>query len=208
VNEEQRMYLESGVVEDYCLGTASIVDVEKLKALCSQFSRARAYLETSQKAMETFFDAFSRPTSIRSKDYIVNNILANQKLKNAKLQGSELMLPEFIDISRHSNVDLWGVVLEGVQAPSDFEHIFSKPLYVAENKELILVWARELVPDEWHDDMHESFLLLEGTVDCYVDGTVYTMERGDYMDIPLHAIHKVIVTSETPGKAIRSRVSL
>jgi len=206
MNKEQKKFLESGVVEDYCLGTATLEDVTRLQSLCNQFAEAQAYLEKNQKAMEELIGKFSRKPSDHSKNIINKNILENLKLESASLIGDEQLLPEFIGISRHSNIDHWDALVKEITPPSDFENIYAKPLFVSTTQELILVWAKNIVPDEVHDDLTESFLLLEGTADCYVDDEVFSMVKGDFMEIPLHSNHKVVVTSASPGKAIRSRV--
>ena len=204
----QKAFLESGVVEDYCLGAASSEDVAKLMELCQHFPEAQAFLEQTQKSMEAFIGTFSKKPSGRSKNIIRNHILDKLKLEKTKLVGAEQLLPEFIGISRYSKIENWEALTKGIEPPAEYDNIYAKPLFVSEKEELLLVWAKKLVPDEIHDDMSESFLLLEGTVDCYVNDQVFSMVRGDFMQIPLDAHHKVVVTSPTPGKALRSRVML
>lgn len=208
MNNQEKEFLISGVVEDYCLGTASPEDVVKLMELCARCPEAKAYLKKNEKGMESFIGGFSKKPSERSKSIIRNHILDNLKLEKTKLIGTDQMLPEFIGISRHSKIEHWDALLNGIEPPAEFDNIFVKPLFDSPKRKLTLVWAKDLVPDEVHDDMNESFLLLEGTVDCYINDEVFSMVRGDFMDIPLHSVHKVVVTSSTTGKAIRSEVLL
>lgn len=208
MNNKQKTFLESGVVEDYCLGTACPEDVEKLMELCKQYPEAQLYLEQNQKTMEAFVGAFSRKPSTTLKKNIHGYVLENIKLEKAKLTYSSQMLPEFIGISPYSKVEHWDSLLKEIEPDTEFDNIFAKEIFLSEKEELTLVWAKDSVPEEIHDDMKESFLILEGSVDCYVEGEIFSMRRGDYMEIPLNANHKVVVTSSIPGKAIRSRVRL
>ncbi len=200
--------LESGIVEDYCLGVSKPQDSQKLMELCMQYPEVSQYLEETQKTLESFSESLTKKAPTRSKEIIQKNILTNLKLEKAVLTEPDLMLEEFIEISRHSKAEQWNELLKEIEPPETFDNIFAKPLFVSEKEELILVWAKDMVPDEVHEDVNECFFLLEGTVDCYVDDQVFHMEKGDFMQIPLHLHHKVIVTSPTPGKAIRSRVSI
>ena len=118
------------------------------------------------------------------------------------------MLSTFFEISRHTNLSKLEQLLQGIQPPNDFDNIYAKPLYVADGREMILVWAKDNVPEEVHHDVDECFLILEGTVKCYVEEEVFEMKRGDFMRIPLDQSHEVVVTSDKPAKAIRSRVAL
>lgn len=201
-------YLESGVVESYCLGTATEEEAEQLIKYCELYPEVKAYLDKTQETMEIYLSAFKRKAPDRSKNIILESILENKKLDNAKLEGEEAMLQEFFQITKHTDIEKVEALIKDIHPPTEFDEIFAKPLFVSDTHELILVWAKNLVPDEVHDDVDERFLLLEGTADCYVDDEVFHMKRGDYMKIPLHINHKVIVTSDVPGKAIRSRVKV
>lgn len=199
-------YLESGIVEDYCLGLLDDANSQQLMTFCESHLEVQTCLKVTQKSMESFIGSFKRKAPKSAKRIIKNNILDKLKLEKAKLIGKDQMLEEFIGISRHSNVNKWEHLIKDIKPPVGFDDIYAKPLFLSENRELLLIWARELVPEEIHDDMEESFLLLEGTVDCYVNDEVFSMVKGDFMQIPLNAHHKVVVTSKTTAKAIRSRV--
>jgi len=59
----------------------------------------------------------------------------------------------------------------------------------------MLVIAKNDVPEETHEDRMESFFILKGTCVCFVDGKLYRLTPGDFLEIPLYAAHDVKIIS-------------
>ena len=158
--------------------------------------------------MKAFFTSQNRPGAERSKMIIRNNILNNLKLEHAKLSGSALMLDEFIDISRHSNLALFQRLVKDISPPPVFDNVYLKPLYVNDEQELNLVWLKNEIPVESHSEHLESIFILEGSCDCFIDGVFIQLKEGGYVQMPLDVPHKIISTSKKPVKAILSLVKI
>ena len=62
-------------------------------------------------------------------------------------------------------------------------------------------------PIEVHTNELESFLILEGTCDITIGEEVHHLVTGDFISIPLHIGHSLIVTSNIPCKVILQRVA-
>ncbi len=58
-----------------------------------------------------------------------------------------------------------------------------------------LVFTRMNIPDETHEDLKESFFILEGTCTCTVDGIDHFLKPGDFLEIPLHVHHEIRLTA-------------
>ena len=69
-------------------------------------------------------------------------------------------------------------------------------------------YVRDTIPDEDHDDMNESFFILDGTCTLMIDHEAYHFGAGDYFELPLHSTHNVTVTSKQPLKAVLQRIMI
>ncbi|WP_158798433.1 hypothetical protein [Pedobacter sp. L105] len=91
--------------------------------------------------------------------------------------------------------------------PENYEDNFVKIISHTREMTTMIVWLTEL-ESEVHDDIHERFLILEGSCTIVVeDEGIYNLKRGDYMEIPLHKNHDVIITSAIHCKAILQKVA-
>ena len=203
-----KKYLQSGKIEAYCLGLSEPGEVDQLMELCENYSEVKEYLENAKKSALIYLKSFEKKTPKNSLDIIQETISENEQWKNASLSEKEKQVEKFINISRFTNIDLVNQLIKDLHAPKDYDNIYIKNLYAKNGKELNLIWAKKIVPLEEHHDVQESFLVLEGCADCYIDEEIFHMEKGDYMLIPRFSKHKVIITSSTPVKAIQSRVML
>ncbi|MFK8006470.1 MAG: cupin domain-containing protein [Saprospiraceae bacterium] len=201
-------YLNSGIIERYCLGLTNSQEGEKLLKLVEQYDEIAINLKEAQEQFNTFHKKFDKVAPLQSLEIIKQSIIENKRWEDAELLGEDKMLKEFISISKHSDIKLIKKLIKDIHLPTEYDNIFAKPLYKGKGKELFLFFVKKIVPMEEHPEVDESFLILEGTADCYIDDQVFNMEKGDFMQIPIHSKHKVIVTSSTPGIAIRSRVEL
>ncbi len=158
--------------------------------------------------MNTFLNARNKFNVERSKMIIRANILNNLKLEKAQISKDSLMLDEFFNISRHSDLDLLQNLVKDITPPEKYDNVYLKHLYKDQDKELILVWLQNKIPVESHDEHLESIFILEGSCDCYVDDLFIQLEKGGYIQIPLNVDHTIISTSSKPVKAIVSLVKV
>ena len=61
----------------------------------------------------------------------------------------------------------------------------------------MLVVSMTDIAQETHENEYESFLILEGECKCVVGEDIRFMKAGDFMPIPLHALHHVEVLSNS-----------
>jgi mannose-6-phosphate isomerase-like protein (cupin superfamily) len=197
-------YIASGKIEEYCLGLSSPEEVIELESMCSRYSEIREYLSECQSAFEHYLLSLQVPLSEKMKTSITDHISVNEQFRKTKLTP-EGKLSDFVDISKNIPIELYLEKLKQLKPPSEYENIHAVNIYNDGKQELNLVWVKQGVPLEYHPELDESFLILTGTADCYIDGEVTSMMPGDYMLIPTESAHEVKVTSSVPAMAIRYR---
>ncbi len=201
-------YLDSGIIEDCCLGIASNAEVLKLEELCLQFEEIATYKKTTEASLNMVVKAKSKIPPSGAKERIKAFILENEKVKKLPQIKEGELLEEFIHLSNHTDVEELNHIVSNIQPPAQYENIHMVPIFTSEDRELTLVWAKEMVPDELHPEIDESFYILDGTVECEIEGEIHFMGKGEYMRIPPEKHHEVRVTSLYPAKAIMSRIKI
>lgn len=91
--------------------------------------------------------------------------------------------------------------------PEYFEDVFAKILSHTPEGITAIAWIKHMAPQEVHDHEYEKFLILEGTCTIFIENEQHSLQPGDYLAIPLHKKHHVIVTSSIPCKAILQRIA-
>ncbi len=110
-------------------------------------------------------------------------------------------------LDAQSNPFAWRATVAHIEPPESYDNIHMHALESNAERDLFVVFVRELVPEEVHFDIMESFLLLEGTCTCVItDAAGHTrnvhMCTGDYIEMQLGETHDVFITSGAPAKAI------
>jgi len=70
-----------------------------------------------------------------------------------------------------------------------------------------IVWIKHMAPQEVHHDEFEKFLIVEGSCDLTIGQEVHHLVAGNYLAIPLHINHSLIITSSIPCKVILQRIA-
>ena len=94
---------------------------------------------------------------------------------------------------------------EGMAPPEQYDHLHFIPIAETEDGLSAIVWIKDFVPEEVHNDCIERFLVLEGSCEISFAGQTYSLKAGDYLSVPLHHPHTVQVTSEIVCKLIVQR---
>jgi mannose-6-phosphate isomerase-like protein (cupin superfamily) len=110
-------------------------------------------------------------------------------------------------LSEDSNLYDWLLATKDMQPPADFENIYLKPIKKNEQVEMYVAWVSKMVDEEVHNDLLESFMLLEGTCTCHITDPqgnlkIVNMQAGDYITMQIGETHDVHITSEKPAKAV------
>jgi mannose-6-phosphate isomerase-like protein (cupin superfamily) len=128
-------------------------------------------------------------------------------LENLSLEAEfDLKNPPLI--TKYSDFLAWQQATKHIVPPENLEDEFFHPLRLDKKLWQFVGFVKKQIPEEDHDDMLESFLILEGTCRCKIGDGFYDFKAGDYIEIPLHDHHNLEVTSEKPVKAILQRIIL
>jgi quercetin dioxygenase-like cupin family protein len=139
----------------------------------------------------------------------------NPKLKSSILDVlNNFTLEEHFDIknppliNKYTSLDIWLKGTAHINLPQDAENIFLLPIREKGKIFQFVGYVRDTIPDEEHDDMTESFFILEGTCTLMIDHEAYHFGAGDYFELPVNSVHSVKVTSDMPLKAVLQRVMI
>lgn len=186
-----RAYIESGVVEEYCLGLLLPKQSEEVERMARLFPEIQQEIELTEAALFAYADTPPRPAL---KEQIMNT------LHNLK-QEEQIHLYDPPLINRYSDINKWNQVLVGIEPNLEYDGLKVHFLRETEELQLCVAWLQSDMIEEAHhrDEFQESFLILEGTCDCDLGGKIVSLQPGGYLDIPFDTPHVIKVTSPENG---------
>jgi mannose-6-phosphate isomerase-like protein (cupin superfamily) len=91
--------------------------------------------------------------------------------------------------------------------PAENEGVFARIIGYTPEVITAIVWLKDYAPAEVHHNEYERFLIVEGSCDIFIGDEMHQLSPGDYLQIPLFADHRVVITSSIPCKVILQRVA-
>ncbi|RYF87815.1 MAG: cupin domain-containing protein [Chitinophagaceae bacterium] len=196
---ELAAFLESGIIETYCLGFTSEEENQLVESMRTAHPEVQAAIEEVGAGL--------------------NEVLKQQEIKPTP--GVKLAVMHAV-YRQHSSEDKRFVPL--LNATADFHHIeasllanqlkipddtFSN-LYVQElpsTNEVInlAVWMKEGHEAETHADYKEFIAIIEGSCEMTIGDITTSYKAGDIISIPLHISHHAVITSSQPMFAVVQR---
>ncbi|HEY0244418.1 MAG TPA: cupin domain-containing protein [Mucilaginibacter sp.] len=177
-------YIASGILEEYCLGRLSADEEAVVLQICKLFPEVKKELAAVEKAIETL----AAGNAITPRHDLKQKILNSLDFSDQAVQPDLNELPL---INAHSNHRSWLNLLEYLIPDEPTEDFFCHVLNQGERFAQMLVISKNDVPEETHEDLTESFFILEGECICSVGEAVFKLGPGDYLEIPLHQPHNV-----------------
>lgn len=190
-------FINSGILDEYCLGLLLPDEIREVERMAGLYPAV-------QQAIDRRFQ--------KSKTRKIQPITPNKRLKNRIL--SQLGESPVFDstnlplINVYSDSDQWQRTIASILPTREFRNLYLHPLRETDGVAQFILWAKQEVKPEHHQDEQESFLILEGECECRIGGETVRLSAGDYVDIPLDVEHTVRVLSPEPVKAIIQRVKL
>lgn len=180
-------YIESGVIEEYCLGLLDQASVSELNSLSAD------YPEISQKIEETLA-ALGQLSANHFAASIKSNSLAflDRHLDSASLDPTQLPV-----INQYADLRAWSQ-FSNRHTPSEIDGpLKTKIVYEDHDRVLTIAWLSDELIEEGHPllDFEESFFILEGSCECNVGGNIFSLEAGDFFKIPPLTRHSIRNTS-------------
>jgi mannose-6-phosphate isomerase-like protein (cupin superfamily) len=184
-----KAYIESGILEQYVIGTLSEAERIEVQVCLATYEQLRKELERIETTLENyaFKNAVSPPS--RLKERFLESIANLELEKQMKL--SDLPL-----INKYSDYKNWLKLIENfgnLPLGEDGRHI--SMLRQDDKVTQMLIVSTTDIEQETHLMEHESFLILEGECKCTIGDQTRLMCAGDFMQIPLFEPHDVQLKS-------------
>ncbi|MES2376588.1 MAG: cupin domain-containing protein [Bacteroidota bacterium] len=178
-------YINSGILEQYYLGLLTKSEQETVLAMSTIYPEVKADLAEIELALERLAVINSVAPKLTVKQQILDIIAVNEAITLDNLPPA----------GRYSDYQAWLKAVEHLIPSQPIEGFFAYPLRSDDKIEQTLVVTNLSVPKETHEDVIESFFILAGSCVCNVGQHEYTLNAGDFLEIPLREVHDVILTS-------------
>lgn len=165
------------------MGLLTDEEVKELKLMCTRFPEIKQELETIEFALETL----AMQTAITPPNELKGRLLKKLGLE----QTVPLDLQNLPVITAQTYYGDWLDALAHLIPKDPADVIVFQPLTQTPALTHSLVYTRMSIPEETHDDLIESFFILEGSCRCMVDGQEYVLNPGDFLEIPLYVKHDI-----------------
>jgi mannose-6-phosphate isomerase-like protein (cupin superfamily) len=198
-----KKYIESGVLEQYVLGTISAEELLQVEQMVIMYPEIKEEILSISYVLEQLAieNAVSPDQTI--KPFIMATIDFMERMEN----GEQPSFPPILNKdSRLADFASW-IDRDDMVLLSDAGDLYAKIIGYTPEVTTAIAWIKGNAPVETHDKEYEKFLIIEGTCDIVVEDTVYQLVPGDYFAIPLHKSHQVRVTSIIPCKVILQRIA-
>ncbi|TSD66283.1 cupin domain-containing protein [Inquilinus sp. KBS0705] len=181
-----KAYIDNGNLEQYCFELFQQSPGNEVEQLRSAHPEIKQELDQIELTIEQLAKGYE--------------IAPNAGLKS-KIFATLGFADDSIDINhlpptnKYANYLSWLKAVEHLIPAQPYDDFFMEVLRHDENIAQMLVVTRLNVPEETHDVVAESFFILEGTCTCTVGNELFTLNAGDYLDIPLHTNHDIRIDS-------------
>jgi mannose-6-phosphate isomerase-like protein (cupin superfamily) len=196
-------YIKSGIIENYILGLCTDKEVSELKQLCSVHPEILEEIEKTEEALMKYAENKTSVPHPAIKPFLFATIDFTERMKNGEQPSAPPILNEN---SKKEDYKLW-LDRADMILPDDFEEMHAKIIGYTPEAVTAIAWIKNMAPQEVHKDEYEKFFILEGSCDIVIGDKVHHLVAGDYLSMPLHVHHEVIVTSSIPCKLILQRVA-
>ncbi len=195
-------YIDSGILEQYVLGTASPDECKEVERMAAADMAIRMEIDSICETLETYAMKYAVEPSPVIKPFLMATIDYSERLKKGEPVTDPPLLNENSKLSDYS---AW-LDRTDMSSPGT-DDLFAKIIGYSSGAITAIVWIKKYAPQEVHDKEYERFLIVEGTCNIVVGDEVNQLVPGDYFAIPLFENHIVEVTSSIPCKVILQRVA-
>lgn len=210
-------FIASGILELYVLGDTSDEETAEVLIMLSKFPAEIAHeIEEISTVLEKLALENAVEPSAKVKESLfakLNELGAGKSAAKSSVQKGAVLhqsrrpaaeIPLLTHFSKIEDYTDW-FSPEDLVMPEGFAGVHLKMLGHTEKMTTMLIIATA-IEGEVHHDLYEKLLVIEGTCNVIVEGKVHTFQKGDYINIPLHKWHDVMIPDGTVCKAILQRI--
>jgi mannose-6-phosphate isomerase-like protein (cupin superfamily) len=196
-------YINSGILELYVLGLTSTEENLEVTQMSNLYPEVKNEInEISESLLHLSSIVAPKPnptlrTSILGTIDYIERLKSGESVSNPPILNSK---------SKISDYEEW-ISKPEMKIPDDFIDSFAKIIGANEIATTMIVWLTTEAPHEIHHNEFERFLIIEGSCQLTIGNDINYLKSGDYIEIPLHVVHNLIVTSTIPCKVILQRVA-
>ena len=196
-------YINSGILEMYVMGMTSAEETAQVNEMASNYVAVRHEIEEISKALELDSSQKHEGPNETVKPFILAVVDYTERLKG----GEPMTFPPLLTKdSKVIDFEEWTSRTDMV-LPEDFDNMYAKLIGYTPEAATAISWIKTHSPFEIHTNEYERFLILEGSCDITIGEDVHQLVAGDFIAIPLHIGHSLVVTSSMPCKVILQRVA-
>jgi mannose-6-phosphate isomerase-like protein (cupin superfamily) len=200
---EKEHLLSSGLLELYVLGDTDPQETTLVEEMLLLYPEIQEELNAIELALEELAMA----NAIIPDPIIKPFLLATLDLMVRVGAGETLIAPPILGNDSRIEDYLPWIEREDMKVPQEFDEVYAKILNHDHQGITAIAWIKTMAPQEVHNHEYEKFLILEGSCSIHIEDAVYDLVPGDYLEIPLHKKHHVLVTSSTACKVILQRIA-
>ena len=179
-----QQYIDSGILQEYCMGVISEDGRKEVEINCEQYPEVKAELRSIALSLQRYAETYAKWPGETLQEKIWQTLENLNKEK--KMEANDLPL-----INKFTNYKQWLHMVSSMIPEGLPEERICKVLRKDDDvMQLLLVSATDF-EEELHEDLHESFIILEGRCECYVGDQAFQLEAGGFTQIPLHVAHDV-----------------
>ena len=174
-------YIESGVLEQYCLGLLDETEQAYLIQMTMLYPAVKAELNAIELALEEL----SAIGAVEPANNLKQNILEAIGL------DKELNINDLPVLTRSADPKPW------LKAFADLipdEPVQDFTVNVIRDDAIVrqmLITGNTNVPEEEHGEFYEGLFVLKGRCECTVGDELFALDAGDFIEIPLHTRHDI-----------------
>ncbi|MDR3693142.1 cupin domain-containing protein [Mucilaginibacter sp.] len=175
-------YIESGILEDYCLGLLS----EEEEAYLIQMTMLYPEIKAELTAVETAMEKMANLNAVEPSPLVKQKVLRALGFDDSGLNIDDLPV-----ISGAGDPAPWLSLFSHLMPDEPSEDFTSYMIRDDGQVRQMLVTSKTNVPEEEHGDFLESFFILKGRCKCTIGDNFYALGAGDFIEIPLNVKHDI-----------------
>jgi len=198
---DMKEYISSGIIEDFCLGVLNEDENKAVLQKAQEHPEVQHEINSFMLALEQYAADSSFIPTAQLKDATMQLLMNLAAEEEKDIQHLPLL-------NKHSDYQNWLKIIKPALPESLTEKMFVHELRNDDKVTQLLIWTWIDYPDEVHEDVQESFIILRGRCKCFIEDKVVELEAGGYLEIPMYAHHNVDVIGNEPVLAVVQRLKV